>query len=144
MKQPLYYYVPLVLCLALLGYALFIWEPEQAVDIVEDVEAYLSDEPRTGIFDDIEPTDPEIIDKIKKRLPLTKEEWAQVDKRRARLLEKIDEKAARLETELLEQGYLPSEDYEYLAAKRKELEKVIVAESRRKFMERREKKGADN
>ena len=134
MKRPLFLYVPLGACIALIGYALFIWEPEQAADIAEDVEAYLSGEPRTGIFDDIEPIDPEIAEKTAKRLPLTEEEWKQIYKRRIRLLEKIDEKAARLEEELQEQGYLPSEDYEYLAAKLKELEKIVIREAPRKFM----------
>ena len=125
MKQPLYVYIPLAILIALMVYVMLTWKEEEA----EGNVTYLFQEPRTGIFDDVELADKAILDKLNRGEPLSAAEWEEVYKQQIRLMEKIDAKAARLQAEYRKRGQLTPEDQAYLSEKIKELNRVVLRES---------------
>ena len=125
MKRPLFFYIPLAILIALLGYAVCKWEDKVSFSNV----TYPFLEPRTGIFDDVELASEEVLDKLKRGDPLSESDWEELNSQQIRLMEKIDEKAARLMEKRHETGHLAPEDQAYLSEKIKELNRVVLRES---------------
>ena len=67
-----------------------------------------------------------IIEKAKRGEPLTNEEIDRIDQQRVLDLEKYDKRAAELERQLKNKGYLGTEDFDYLTTKEKELDKLYA------------------
>jgi len=78
----------------------------------------------------------EVMARYKNGGVMTLEEQRVVEEKQIRTLEQFDPKAAAYAREMLEQGYLGEDEYEYLSQKRKEFSQWVTDEMRR-YYERR-------
>ena len=122
--------VPLLACIALLGYAVFIHErPDAGRGVVTTLPEAESEEPY--LFDCMDEPDPALLKRMREKT-LSEEDRRQIELGEIEFLERYDAKAARLAKELLEDGSLESEDSRYYWQKEKETTQAYLAELRRR------------